>query len=140
EEQDEDDLYELVRGAYPYKDLDRRVFDQVVEMLADGFAKGRGKFAYLHRDPIKRKLRAKRGARLAAATSGGAIPEQGDFRVILEGDGSFVGTLNEDFAIESMAGDIFLLGNTSWQIVQVRGGEVIVRDAHGAPPTIPFWI
>src|SRR5262249_38437324 len=86
------------------------------------------------------KVRGRRGSRMLAITSGGAIPEVADYRVILEGDDTFIGTLNEDFAIESNAGDIFQLGNASWQILQVVAGTVRVRDAKGAPPTIPFWL
>src|SRR6185503_5106194 len=96
--------------------------------------------AYLHRDRIHGRLRPRRGARLAAITSGGAIPENADYRVLAEPEGTFVGTVDEDFAIESLAGDVFLLGNTSWRIRNVRGGEVHVSDAEGAPPTIPFWL
>jgi ATP-dependent Lhr-like helicase len=85
-------------------------------------------------------LRGRRGARLAALTSGGAIPETADYRVVADPDDTVVGTVNEDWAIESMAGDVFLLGSTSWQIRRVEAGIVRVRDAHGAPPTVPFWL
>ena len=101
-------------------------------MLSDGIAPGNRTGAYLHRDRINHRLRARRSARIAAITSGGAIPEMADYRVVTEGERTFVGTLNEDFAIESQAGNVFQLGNTSWRIVYVRGGEVTVRDAHGA--------
>jgi ATP-dependent Lhr-like helicase len=140
EEWDETQLYELCRRAWPYRDLARADFDAIVKMLADGVKPGTKAGAYLHRDQINGRLRARRPARLAAITSGGAIPERGEFRVVVEGEGTFVGTVDEDFAVESLAGDIFLLGNTSWRIRQVTAGEVIVADAHGAPPTIPFWL
>ena len=141
EEWDEDALYRLVRGAYPYRDLGRRDFDEVVRMLAEGFTTRRGRRgAYVHYDGVNRRLRARRGARLAAITSGGAIPDLGDYRVVLEPTEMFVGTLNEDFAIESMAGDIFQLGNTSYLITKVEAGQVRVVDAHGQPPSIPFWV
>ena len=110
-------------------------------MLSEGFATRRGRRAALvHRDEVHGVLRSRRRSRLLALTSGGAIPEVADYRVLLEPEETFVGTLNEDFAIESSAGDIFQLGNTSWQIVRVSTGVVRVIDAHGAPPTIPFWL
>src|SRR4029453_17592796 len=96
--------------------------------------------ALLHRDGVNRRLRGRRGARLAAMTSGGAIPDTGLYEVVVEPEGTVVGTIEEDFAIESMAGDVFLLGNTSWRIRYVRGGEVVVRDAEGAPASVPFWL
>src|SRR5688500_15359126 len=137
----EDELFALVRRAWPYRNLERSQFDAVVAMLADGFTTKRGRRAALvHRDEVHGMLRARRGSRLLALTSGGAIPEVADYRVVLEPDETFVGTLNEDFAIESSAGDIFQLGNTSWQITQVVAGTVRVNDARGAPPTIPFWL
>jgi ATP-dependent helicase Lhr and Lhr-like helicase len=136
----EDALFEQVRRAWPYRDLSRANFDAVVAMVCEGFATPRGRrSALVHRDEVHRQLRARRGSRLLSLTSGGAIPEVADYRVVLEPEETFIGTLNEDFAIESMAGDIFQLGNTSWQITQVVSGTVRVRDARGAPPTIPFW-
>jgi ATP-dependent Lhr-like helicase len=135
-----DDLFALVRRAQPYRDLTRGEFDQVVEMAGHGITTGRGRrAAYLHLDGVNGEVRARPAARLSALTSGGAIPEIGDFRVVLEPDDLFVGTVNEDWAIESMAGDIFLLGTHAWQIRQVTGGVVRVVDAEGKPPTIPFW-
>jgi len=137
----EDDLHELIMRAWPYRELVRSDFDAVVSMVADGFATPRGRRAALvHRDEVNRVLRGRRGSRLLSLTSGGAIPEVADYRVLLEPEDTFIGTLNEDFAIESLAGDIFQLGNASWQITQVVSGTVRVRDAHGAPPTIPFWL
>ncbi len=136
----EHELYELCRGAWPYRNLSQTDFDAVVEMVSEGFAGGRRRGAYLHRDRVNGRLRARRGARIAAATSGGAIPEVGDYRVVTETDRTFVGSVNEDFAIESISGDVFILGNTSWRIAYVRGGEVVVNDAHGQPATIPFWL
>jgi ATP-dependent helicase Lhr and Lhr-like helicase len=135
-----DELYTLVRQAYPYRHLPRVDFDEVVSMLADGIATARGRSGtFLHYDRVNAVLRARRGARLAAITCGGAIPEVANYRVIAEPDGHLVGTLDEDFAIESLAGDIFLLGTTSWKIRRVEAGTVRVEDAHGAPPTVPFW-
>ena len=137
----EDDLYALVRGAAPFADLARSDFDEVVELLAEGVVTGRGaRGAYLHRDRVNHEVSGRRGARLASLTSGGAIPELGDYRVLADPDDALVGTVNEDWAIESMAGDIFLLGTTSWQIRRVEPGVVRVVDAHGAPPTVPFWL
>ncbi len=139
DEWDEGELFEMCREAWPYRDLNRKAFDDVVSMLSEGIASGNKAGAYLHRDRIYGKLRARRSARLAAITSGGAIPEMADYRVVTD-DGTFVGTLNEDFAIESQAGNIFQLGNMSWLIHYVRGSEVVVSDAHGAPATVPFWL
>ena len=141
EEWGEDALFDLVRSAYPYRDLTRREFDDVVQMLAEGFTTRRGRrAAHLHYDGVNRRVKGRRGARLAAITSGGAIPDLGDYRVILEPTETFVGTLNEDFAIETNPGDIFQLGNTSYQVVKVESGQVRVADAKGQPPTLPFWL
>ena len=113
----------------------------MVELVADGIETGRGRRgAYVHHDAVNGELRGRKGARLAALTSGGAIPETGDYRVVAEPDDTFIGTVNEDWAVESMAGDIFLLGTHSWQIRQVEAGVVRVRDAGDAPPTVPFWL
>jgi ATP-dependent Lhr-like helicase len=137
----EGELFEFVRRAWPFRALARRDFDAVVAMLSNGFATRRGRRgALVHRDEVHSTLRGRRGSRLLALTSGGAIPEVANYRVILEPSDTFLGTLDEDFAIESSAGDIFQLGNASWQISQVVAGTVRVIDAHGAPPTIPFWL
>jgi len=137
----ESDLFDLVRKAAPFSDLTREQFDEILDLVADGIATGRGRAgAYVHRDRVNGELRGRRGARLAALTSGGAIPETGDYRVVAEPDDTFIGTVNEDWAIESMAGDIFLLGSTSWRIRQVLPGTVRVVDANGAPPSVPFWL
>ncbi len=135
----EDSLFQLCTRAWPYRHLSRSDFADVLRMVSQGITATNRRGAYLHRDQIQGRLRARRGARLAALTSGGAIPENGEYRVVTDEDQTLVGTVDEDFAIESMAGDIFLLGNTSWRIRHVRSGEVVVRDALGAPPTIPFW-
>ncbi|HYX80398.1 MAG TPA: DEAD/DEAH box helicase [Actinomycetota bacterium] len=141
EEWSEDDLFALVRRADPFAELPREDFDDVVELVSEGIRTGRGRrAAYLHRDRVNERLRGRRGARLAALTSGGAIPETGDYRVLAEPDETFVGTVNEDWAIESMAGDVFLLGTTSWRIRRVEPGTVRVVDAQGAPPSVPFWL
>ncbi len=141
EEWDEDALFELCRRAYPFRELSRTDYDAILEMLAEGISPSRGRWgAYLHWDRVNRRLRARAGARMTAITCGGAIPEVADYRVVTDDENrTVVGTLDEDFAIESNGGDIFLLGNTSWRIKHVRGGEVVVSDAHGAPPTVPFW-
>jgi ATP-dependent Lhr-like helicase len=135
-----DELYDTIRTAYPYRALARGDFDEVVAMLADGVATSRGRSGtFLHYDRINGRLRPRRGARLAAITCGGAIPDTANYNVVVEPDGHVIGTLDEDFAIESMAGDIFLLGTNSWKIRRVEAGVVRVEDAHGAPPSIPFW-
>ena len=139
---DEDALFALVKRAYPYRNLQRETFDEVLVMLSEGIASQRGRYgAYLHHDRINHRLRARRGARLAAITSGGAIPDNALFTVVAEPDGGVVGTVDEDFAVESMAGEVMLLGNTSWRIRRIEGksSRIIVEDAHGAPPGIPFW-
>jgi ATP-dependent helicase Lhr and Lhr-like helicase len=135
------DLLALFRGAAPFSQLQDAEFNEVAALLADGITTGRGRrAAYLHRDQVNGTVKGRRGARLAALTSGGAIPELGDYRVLAEPDNALVGTVNEDWAIESMAGDIFLLGTTSWRIRRVEPGVVRVEDAHGAPPSVPFWL
>jgi ATP-dependent helicase Lhr and Lhr-like helicase len=136
-----DDLWALVRRAHPYRDLPREDFDAVIDVLAEGVSTRRGRRgALLHLDRVNGRLRPRRGARLTAITSGGAIPDNADYEVVEEPQGLRVGTVNEDFAVESMAGDIFLLGNRSWRIRRVESGRVRVEDAHGAPPTVPFWL
>jgi len=141
QEWDEDALFELFRGAYPYHGLEKTEFDEVVAMLAHGYASKRGqRAALIHYDAVHRKLRERRGSRMTAILSGGAIPEVFDYRVRLEPEGTFIGTLNEDFAIESIPGDIFQLGNTSWRILQIGSGVVRVADAKGQPPSMPFWL
>jgi ATP-dependent Lhr-like helicase len=137
----EDELFAMVRRAYPYRNLQREKFDEVIRMLSEGFTTRRGRRGtYLHYDAVNGRIRGRRGARLMSITNGGAIPDTSDYRVILEPSETFVGTLNEDFAIESLAGDIFQLGNSSYEIKRVGAGEVRVLDAHGQPPSIPFWL
>ena len=137
----EEELFRLWRGAYPYRELAREHFDEVVHMVAEGFVTRRGRRgALVHRDRVNGRIRGRRAARLTAITAGGAIPDNADYRVVLDPEEIFIGTLNEDFAIESSAGDIFQLGNTSWRILAVNSGTVRVADAHGQPPTIPFWL
>ncbi len=138
---EEDELWHMVRRAYPYRHLTREEFEQTLDILCEGVAPHRGRrSAYLHRDRVHNRIRARRGARLTAITNGGAIPDTADYDVIEAPQETFVGKVNEDFAIESLAGDIFLLGNKSWKIRRVASGKVWVEDAHGAPPTIPFWL
>jgi ATP-dependent helicase Lhr and Lhr-like helicase len=141
EDWDEKDFLALARSAWPYRNLTREEFDSVVKMLAEGFSTKRGRRAALiHHDAVNHRLRGRRGARLTALTSGGAIPDNADYRVVLEPSETFVGTVNEDFAVESLAGDIFQLGNASWRILRVNSGVVRVEDAKGQPPGIPFWL
>ncbi|MGA8015784.1 MAG: helicase-related protein, partial [Candidatus Dormiibacterota bacterium] len=137
----EDEMYSMAQRAAPFAGLSRADFDEVVELISEGISTGRGTVAaHLHRDRVNRELHPRRGARLAALTSGGAIPETADYRVLAEPDETLVGSVNEDWAIESMAGDIFLLGSTSWRITRVSAGTVRVVDAQGAPPSVPFWL
>jgi ATP-dependent Lhr-like helicase len=141
EDWDEDALLKAVRAAYPYRALQDSEFRDVVQMLARGFSTRHGRRgALIHYDAVNRKLRARRGSRLIAVTSGGAIPEITDYRVVSEPDGTFVGTVNEDFAVESLPGDVMQLGNTSWRILRIQSGVVRVADAQGVPPSIPFWL
>jgi ATP-dependent helicase Lhr and Lhr-like helicase len=139
---DEDALFAMARRAYPYRSLERKTFNEILEMLSEGIAARRGRYgAYLHRDRVNNKLRARRGARLAAITSGGAIPDNSLYTVVAEPDQVVVGTVDEDFAVESNRGDIMLLGSTSWMIhrIETNNGRMLVQDAHGAPPSVPFW-
>src|SRR6201996_3710647 len=137
----EDELFALMRGAHPYRNLKREDFDECVKMLAEGFSTRRGRrAALLHHDSINKMLRPRKGARLTAITSGGAIPDNADYRVMLEPESLIVDSVNEDFAVESLQGDIFQLGNTSYRILRVERGTVRVEDAHGQPPSIPFWL
>ncbi len=136
-----DELYQCLRSAYPYRELGLPEFEQVVQMLAEGYTTRRGRRgAYLHYDAVNRILRARRGARLTAVTNAGVIPDQFDYEVVLTPEGHRVGTLNEDFAFESIPGDIFQLGNTSYRIAKIETGKVYVEDAKGQPPTMPFWL
>jgi ATP-dependent Lhr-like helicase len=137
----EDALYAMVRAAYPYRLLKRDQFDAIVQLLADGYGAQRGTLRqYIHRDAVHGQLRGRRGARLTSIMSGGTIPDNADYAVVLEPESITVGTVNEDFAVESIAGDIFQLGNTSYRILRVEAGRVRVEDAKGLPPTIPFWL
>jgi ATP-dependent Lhr-like helicase len=136
----EEELFQFVRHAYPYRNLTREDFDAIIDMLSEGIEGARGRYAaYLHRDRVNGMLRARRGSRLAAITSGGAIPENSLYTVVAQPEATVVGTVDEDFAVESLAGDIMLLGNTSWRIRRVQSGSVLVEDAQGAAPNVPFW-
>ncbi len=138
----EDDLFNLVTKAFPYSQLSRETFNLILSMLAEGIAGSRGRYgAYLFRDQVNSIVKARRGSRLTAIINGGAIPDNGLFMVIAQPDGVMIGTLDEDFAVESNRGDIMLLGTSSWQIQRIEAstGRVLVEDAHGAPPSVPFW-
>ncbi len=137
----EEELFGLMKRAWPYRELEREQFEEILELVSSGIETGRGRrMAYVHRDRVNDRLRGRRGARLASLTSGGAIPETGDYRVLMEPGDVFIGTVNEDFAIESMQGDVFLLGTHPWQITGVTNAVLRVRDATGRHPTIPFWL
>src|SRR5580693_2303499 len=134
-------VWDMTRCAAPYAELSRKDFDEVVALASWGIETGRGRRgAHLHHDAVNGRLRARRGARLAALTGGGAIPETGDYRVVLDPDGVTVGSVHEDFAVEATAGDIFLLGTHSWRVAKVEVGTVRVHDAGDLPPTVPFWL
>jgi len=137
----EDELYTLIRRAWPYRQLQRADFAAAVEMLAEGFSTRRGRRAALiHHDAVNHKLRGRRGARLTALTSGGTIPDNADYQVLLEPESQIIGTVNEDFAVESMVGDVFQLGNTAYRVLRIERGTLRVEDAQGSPPNIPFWL
>jgi ATP-dependent Lhr-like helicase len=140
EDWSEDELFRIVRRADPYRNLARADFDAVVNMLSEGIVGGRGRYAaYLHRDRVNGRVRARRSSRLTAITNGGAIPDNALYAVLAQPEGTLVGTVDEDFAVESLAGDIILLGNSSWRIRRVESGRMLVEDAQGAPPSVPFW-
>jgi ATP-dependent helicase Lhr and Lhr-like helicase len=137
----EDALFATIRRAWPYRELSRADFDAIVQMLAEGFSTRRGRRgALLHHDAVHHVLRGRRGARLTTLTAGGTIPDNADYQVLLEPENQIIGTVNEDFAVESMGGDVFQLANTAYRILRVERGTVRVEDAHGAAPTIPFWL
>ncbi len=141
EEWKEDELFAAVRQAYPYRELSRPDFDEIIEMLSEGINARRGRRgAHLHRDQVNHRLLGRRGSRLTAITNGGAIPDNALYSVIVEPEGTIVGTVDEDFAVESLRGDVILLGNSSWRIRRVQAGRVHVEDAHGAAPNVPFWL
>jgi ATP-dependent Lhr-like helicase len=136
-----EELYRVFKRAYPYRDLTEPEFREITEMLSQGFTTRRGRRgAHIHFDGVNDRLRGRPGARLTALANGGAIPDTFDYDVKLEPGNTLLGSVNEDFAIESIPGDIFQLGNNSWQIVRVEGSTVRVADAHGQPPTLPFWL
>jgi ATP-dependent Lhr-like helicase len=136
-----DELFETFRRAHPYRNLTAAQFEECIDMLAAGFSTRRGRHtALLHHDSVNRMLRPRKSSRLTAITSGGAIPDNADYRVLMEPAGLLVGTVNEDFAVESLQGDVFQLGNASYRILRVERGTVRVQDAHGQPPSIPFWL
>jgi ATP-dependent Lhr-like helicase len=137
----EDALYALFRRSYPYRDLPREAFAAIIAMLAEGFSTRRGRRgALVHHDAVNRMLRGRRGARITALTSGGTIPDTADYQVVLEPENQVIGSVNEDFAVESLAGDVFQLGNTAYRIRRVERGTLRVEDAQGQPPNIPFWL
>lgn len=137
----EDELFGLARRAWPYATLTRESFDAVVRMLSEGFTTRQGpRGSYVHRDAVHHRLRERKGARMTAVMSGGTIPDAGDYSVVLEPQADRIGTVHEDFAVESLAGDVFQLGNTSYRILKIEPGRVRVEDAHGAAPNIPFWL
>lgn len=134
-------LLDMFRQASPYAELDEKHYQALLQMLAEGYNGSQGiRSAYLHRDAVTRTLRGRRGSKLTAVTSGGTIPDNADYSVLLEPQGLNIGSVNEDFAVESIAGDVFQLGNTSYRILRVDSGKVRVEDAQGMPPTIPFWL
>lgn len=137
----EDDLLALIRRSMPYATLSEARYQALLVMLAEGYTTRHGaRGAYLHRDVVNHSLRGRRGSRLTALTSGGTIADNADYAVLLEPQGFNIGTVNEDFAVESLAGDVFQLGNTAYRIIRIEPGRVRVEDAQGQPPNIPFWL
>src|SRR5487761_1325279 len=136
----ENTLYSILRRAYPYRDLTRAEFDELIQILHRGIESSRGHYgAFVMRDAVHGELHARRGARLAAVCNGGTIPDTAQYAVIMQPEGVQVATLDEHFAIDSSAGDVILLGNTSWRIQRIEAGRGFVEDAHGQPPNVPFW-
>ncbi len=141
EDRNIDDLYRSMKRAWPYRSLELAQFEYIVLMLSEGFTLRRGRrAAYIHVDAVNRMVRGRKGARLVALTNGGAIPDQFDYDVILQPEEIRIGSVNEDFAFESLRGDIFQLGNASYRVLQVKQGRVLVEDAKGLPPNVPFWL
>jgi ATP-dependent Lhr-like helicase len=141
EDWEEAALFDRFRRAWPYRDLTRDEFTAILKMLSEGFTTRRGRRgSLLHWDTVNHMLRGRRGARMTALTSGGTIPDNADYQVLLEPENQMIGTVNEDFAVESLGGDVFQLGNNSYRIIRVERGTVRVEDAHGQPPSIPFWL
>ncbi len=141
QEWSEGDLFALMQRAWPYRDLARDKFTEIVQMLGEGFSTRRGRRgALIHHDAVNQMLRGRRGARITALTSGGTIPDTADYQVLLEPENQVIGTVNEDFAVESLAGDVFQLGNAAYRIRRVERGTVRVEDAEGQPPNVPFWL
>ena len=138
---EEKTLFEVFRRAHPYRDLHWDQFDQALHLLTEGIESSRGRYgAYLLRDRVQGRVQARRGARTTAITNGGAIPDAALFPVILQPEGVQIATLDEHFAVDSSPGDVIQLGNSSWRIQTIESaGRVLVEDAHGAPPTLPFW-
>ena len=138
---EEDALFEVVRRAHPYRSLTREEFDELLCLLSEGIEASRGRYgAYLLRDRVQGRIQARRGARTIAVSNGGTIPDTALYAVIVQPEGIQIATLDEDFAIDSSAGDVILLGNTSWRVQRVESaGRVLVEDAHGQPPNVPFW-
>jgi ATP-dependent Lhr-like helicase len=138
---DETALYNTLRRAYPYRNLSREHYDELLALLHNGIENSRGRYgAYLMRDQVQGHLHARRGARSIAISNGGAIPDTSIFAVMLQPENVQIATLDEHFAVDSSPGDVVLLGNTSWRIQRIDpAGKVLVEDAHGAPPSIPFW-
>lgn len=140
-EYDKDELYNVIHKSYPYRNLEYAEYESIIKMLSEGYSGKRGrKNAFVHYDIINKKLRPGKAARLTALVSGGTIPDNFDYDVILDPEGTLIGTVNEDFAVESIPGDIFQLGNNSWKIRKIENGKVRVEDAGNTPPNMPFWI
>ena len=141
QEWSEQALLQMFRKATPYATLDDKRFQALLRMLAEGYSGRQGiRGAYLHRDAVTATLRGRRGSKLTAVTSGGAIADNADYAVLLEPQALNIGSVNEDFAVESLAGDVFQLGNRSYRILRIDGSKVRVEDAHGQAPNIPFWL
>ena len=134
-------LYEILRRAYPYRNLTWEQYEEIIAILGNGIEASRGRYgAYLLHDGIHGELHPRRGARMIAISNGGAIPDTALFNVILQPDNVQIATLDEHFAVDSSPGDVILLGNNSWRVQRIEAaGQVHVEDAHGAPPSVPFW-
>ena len=137
----ESDLLNLLRGAHSFAKLDaselRRLLEELAAEIGGGSVRAHPKIFY---DRTGRRVRARRGARLAAITSGGTIPESGNYDVVIESQNRKIGDIEEDFAQESSRGDVFALGSMPWQIQRISRGRLMVEPAPGMAPTLPFWL
>jgi ATP-dependent helicase Lhr and Lhr-like helicase len=135
-----DTLHARFVNAAPYRSLSRETFVEVVRAVAEPLPlEVKGVAPRILWDRVNDRLHARRGSRFLALTAGGTIPDAGLLDVYVAETDLKVGTLDEEFVTESLPGDVFLLGSHAWRIAKVRADRVLVEDAQGMSPTIPFW-